>query len=447
MKIADLGKIEEYRKSSLKKIKDMRPVIAKKVKDILPDVKIVQVKPVGSVTDKKLFREDSGVDVGVYVKSDQYESGMNKELTARLKDVVSGINVIVFVIEDKILTELRKVGYENDYEGKQIIIAPDGYVFIFDDKNMDDIDQVLLDRYNNDVEGIQEETENGYHKFIMGAVNKNKLLIAEMSESDLTSVFSASIKKVIKELNLDGLVYENSYHDMDHDISRDDIISATFKTFEMYHGTNSRYIMQILKKGIMPTKHTNFDKIFHKDKIFFTSKKNYAAWHSVNSASKNNGIPLIVKFKIPDESKIVLDYDVAIKLYGIDHPLTKKLGYEFIYKNASRILKTWDNDLILKKKKKPQVEDWRKLADKASLNTRAGIFGYVGRIPPSHITGIYVDPDMIPQIASYLHYGEMLEEYEESDENNMVLMSVERFKKALDEAIAELETYDDDEDY
>lgn len=446
MKIADLVKLEKERKNALKKIKEIRPDIISKIKRVLPDVKIIQVKPVGSVTDKKLFREDSKVDIGVYIKSSDYKSGMNKELTDKFKNLYDDINVIVFVIEDKnVLTELKKVGYTSNYEGKRVIIAPDGYVFIFDDDNIEEIDEILLDRYNNDVEGIHEETEDGYHSFIMGVIQRNMLGIAEMTESDLTSVLSTSIKKVVKELNLEGITYESSYsgYDVEHDISRDDILDATFKNADMFHGTNSRYIMNILSKGIMPPKHTNFDKIFHKDKIFFTSKYQYSLFHAFNSARRNKTVPIVIKFKIPDESKVVLDYDIAIKLYGYNHPLTKKLGYEMLYKDASGGKTTYS------KKDVSNIEKWKKLADKASLNTRAGVFGYTGRIPASYILGLYIDPDSIQRIAEYEYYGETYyDQDEEPDANDMVFMSVTKFKKLLQSAINDLvENDEEDEDY
>lgn len=441
MKINDLVGIEKQRKDAVSKIKTMRLEIKNVVKDKLPNVDIIQIKPVGPVTDKKLFQYNSKVDVGIYVKSDQYKPGMSKELTSKLKNSYDDMNLIVFVIEEnQILNELKKVGYTNDYEDKRIIIAPDGYVFVFDDDNADDIDQVLIDRYNSDIETIQEETEGGYHNFIMGIIKNNKLYIAEITESDLTSVFSSSIKKVIKEFNLDGLGYESEYSgiSIEHEISRDDVLDATFKTFEMYHGTNSNFIMKILSKGLMPTKHTNFDKIFHKDKIFFTSKYQYSTFHALHSARRKIAIPIIVKFKIPDENKIVLDFDIAINLYGIDHPLTKKLGYDLIYKSAS------GGKTTFAKKDESKLETWKKLADKASLNTRAGIFGYTGRIPPTFITGVYVDPDAIPIIAQQFEYGEIPEDYD-YESTEFVFMSVDKFKKLLQEAIDELHEFNEED--
>jgi hypothetical protein len=442
MKINDLVGVEKRRKDALDKIKTMRLEIKNVAKNKLPNVDIIQIKPVGSVTDKKLFQYDDKVDVGIYVKSDQYKSGMSKGLTSKLKNTYDDMNLIVFVIEENlILNELKKVGYVNDYEGKQIIIAPDGYVFVFDDDNADEIDQILIDRYNSDIETIQEETEDGYHNFIMGIIMKNKLYIAEITESDLTSVLSSSIKKVIKEFNLDGLGYESEYSEfsVEHEISRDDVLDATFKTFEMYHGTNSNFIMKILSKGLMPTKHTNFDKVIHKDKVFFTSKYQYSTFHALNSAKRNNTIPIIIKFKIPDETKIVLDYDVAINLYGIDHPLTKKLGYDLVYKSAT------GGKTTFAKKDKSKLETWKKLADKASLNTRAGIFGYTGRIPPTFITGVYVDPDAIPLIARQFEYGNISDDAYDHDETEFVFMSVDKFKKLLQEAIDELNEFNEED--
>jgi hypothetical protein len=300
----------------------------------------------------------------------------------------------------EILTELKKIGYMNDYERKQIILAKDGYVFIFDDENKDDIDQILLDRYEIDIEGIIEDSEDGYLNFIRGMIKNNKLYIYEMTERDVTSVFAASIKKLIKEFELDGLVYEadrysDSGESIEHEISRDEVLNATFK--------------------------------------IFTSKKNYSAFHALNSANKNDAIPIIVKFKVPDETKIVLDFDVAIQLYGIDHPLTQKLGYDLIFQDALGGRKYYG------KYDKSDMEEWKKLADKASLNSRTGIFGYTGRIPPTHITGLYVDPDTIRLIAEYIEFGEYDKyEYQEPLVGDMVFMTVDKFKKLLEQEIEDI---------
>lgn len=448
MKIDDLIKIENKRKKYLQKVNNLIPEISKLVNDLYPNVIVIKIKPVGAITDKKIFREESTVSIGIYIKSNDYDSGMNKSLTKKIQDAYDNIynfkiNIVVFVLENKnVLNELKRYGYVSDYEGKRIILAPNGNVFIFDDENIDDINQDLLDQYNIDVDGIIDNEES---KFIKGIIRDNKLVIAEYHETDLTSILATSIKKLIKEFNLDGVEYEayvSGDYEYEENVTRDDVLNATLKNANMYHGTNSVYIMNILKKGIMPTRHTNFSKIFHEDKIFFTSKLYYSMFHAFNSASKKGGIPLIVKFKIPDPSKVVLDYDIAINYYGIDHPLTKKLGYDIVNQNSR------EGRPYYGQYDKSDMENWKKLADKASLNTRAGIFGYTGRIPASYITEIYVDPNSIPLIAEYLYYGEFdNDSYENPQPQDMKPMTVNDFKKEIMEIIEEMKSYDEDEDY
>jgi hypothetical protein len=114
-------------------------------------------------------------------------------------------------------------------------------------------------------------------------------------------------------------------------LQAENILKAKLSNVKVYHGTNYKYLDKILKIGLRPTENSNFEKISHENKIFFTTKMVYAKWHSSNSASKNNSLPVILEMKIPDSSKVVLDYDVAIQQYGVDHPLTIALGYQTIF--------------------------------------------------------------------------------------------------------------------
>jgi hypothetical protein len=66
------------------------------------------------------------------------------------------------------------------------------------------------------------------------------------------------------------------------------------------------------------------------------------------------------------------------------------------------------------------------LSDKNSLNTKYGIFGYEGRIPPTHILRIFIDPYAV------VHY----EEYDDLPEDmNPEWYTKKEFKKAYQDAV------------
>lgn len=305
----------------------------------------------------------------------------------------------------QLLNELKifKPESMDEYEDSKVIFTTiDGNVFIFDDE--DDVNDQLTDLYGYDVNEIEDEAAEG-QTFVVGRIEDNFLWLYSADELSPTSVLNKQIAKVVKQLDLYGVKFEDqiisaddggNYDEADIETvySRQDLIYATVESDVFYHGTDLSALKSIMTKGLMGTKKSNY-VIKHDSKVFITTKITKAAYHAMHSATNNDSIPVILKLKVPDVSKLVLDYDVAVSVYGIDHPITMKLGYDELYHNTSKMppMKYDDADM----------EEWKKELDKSSLNSKIGIFGYSGRIPASHILGFYVDENAV---AYYEMYGD-----------------------------------------
>lgn len=221
--------------------------------------------------------------------------------------------------------------------------------------------------------------------------------------------------------------------------TRDDFVKPLNKK-SFYHGTSGKYVFSILKKGLMPKpQQTNYTDIAHDDKVFITLNPERSLVHASITAYETNSFPIILKLKIPDVSQIVLDYDVAIELYGTEHHQTEVLGYQDIYNIATsghpfEMSKASITNMV----PKGEVEQVR---DKSSLNTKLGVFGYTGRIPFRFIESVLVNPD---NITTYILRDEFdldgqyatagLEEY-----------SVKEFSELIEETREEIESEFDDE--
>lgn len=295
---------------------------------------------------------------------------------------------------NEIITELRKISNSNKHEDKKFILTDNGYIILF--KDGDDIElpeEIDTDDINDLIYDISIWVDLPYDdqiKYLVGMIKNNVAEIYYTDYSQYTDTpLNKNIKKMVKELGLSGV----KFYDMDDEdeyqefVDAEKLLKTKLSNIDVYHGTSSESIFDIIKFGLKPNQKTNFNKVLHSDKIFFTTKFPLSKFHSRNSSQKTQSVPVVIKFKIPDTTKIVLDYDTAIEKYGVNHPLTKKLGYDLIYKNSGG---KYGHETKYDSKDVPKM-----LADKNSLNTKLGIFGYTGRISSSQIEGIYTDIDMI----------------------------------------------------
>lgn len=250
---------------------------------------------------------------------------------------------------------------DEEYEEKEIYK-------IINDKLGDDI---LTEDIYDSIQKIEEE----YPYILTGKIYDNYIIISNINYRH--GQYSKDLKKVSQYLKLPVRIsYQTgSYLDIDHEYDLE--YFEEIKDGYFYHGTCLKYLDGISVKGIIPNDNTtNFDNIIHKDKIFITANLDKALFHANTAALNQNSFPIILKFKIPDISKLVLDYDLGLVFYGTDADVNKKLGYSNIHKGTGGII---HNTSILKD------------SEKIDISKKLGIYGYTGRIPASFIDDILID--------------------------------------------------------
>lgn len=207
---------------------------------------------------------------------------------------------------------------------------------------------------------------------------------------------SEDLAKLKKELKLPINVNYQYYDEIRNYELRE---LEKLKTAYYYHGTSMKYLDQINRTGIRPMGgNTNFNQIKHNDKIFFTSNIEKAHYHAYIAALKTNSFPIILKFKIPDPSKVVIDFDVAIDFYGTDDNDNMNLGYSNI------ITDRYEQGI-----KGKLISD----SEKVNIMNKLGIFGYKGRIPSSRIDKVIIDINALNKHSDVLSMGDIL--YEDDD--------------------------------
>ena len=237
---------------------------------------------------------------------------------------------------------------------------------------------------------------------VLGYIERPYLVIA--SNTDVRPArTSPDIQKLLKALKLEDIKieYTDSYDSADADFVdyKDDEKSNNnnLKNEIFYHGTCIEYLNGILKNGLIPINNeyskgkTNYDKINHIDKIFTTLNKEKALYHSINSARVNNSFPIIIEHRIPDVDKLDLDYDMGIMYYGLKDKNIKRLGYDKIYKKSGSVIKSIDI------KKKTGINN---------INSKLGVYSYLGRIPSSYIKGILIDLESYRDFYLAQEFGE-----------------------------------------
>jgi hypothetical protein len=224
-------------------------------------------------------------------------------------------------------------------------------------------------------ESIINLTEN-YYIVIFGKISDYSIIIHDVNSaySDYgPSVLTPELRKLSKELNLpikskyikydnDGEYFINNYNDF-----------TDLKNTYFYHGTSINYIESIIKKGLMSNPGKSNFKIVHKDKVFLTTKPGKALFHAEKASMNNKSYPIILKFKIPDVDKLVGDYDIVLRFYGIESKMANELGYSDIFKNF---------------KSTDYKKDPFNIKDEKDMSKFTGIYGYKGRIPSSFINKV-----------------------------------------------------------
>lgn len=334
------------------------------------------------------------------------------------------------------LTELNVIGSTDDIEGKSVL-SFEQWLWVYD---YEDADEVFADFV--DKAGFDPDLDTDHPLLIKGTIHANKLELTQ--EVDRHSTASKQLLKILKQFDLDGIVTQGYIGDNLEDFtqSRHEFL-APLKDKIFYHGTSLTAVLKyISKRGLQPTtQNTNFRAIKHDNKVFVTLNMERALGYAMNAAQTHDDFPVILKLKIPDVDKLVVDYDAALDLYGLDHPITMELGYNDIYHGTpGTYLSMASNSPEIKK----AVEQVRKSPDR--LNSNLGVFGYVGRIPAAFIASASLDEEQLRhwllsrETGEEFAYTEQIRNVEHWYENTF-----EQLQQEYDNAVKELQ--EEEQDY
>jgi hypothetical protein len=295
------------------------------------------------------------------------------------------------------LNELKVNSMDTDWEGKNFI-SYRGDVWIFDDDEWEDeywdvvsqkMDFELSEFWDDNRETLEE-----IPYILTGEIRDDKILI-DGTKNFRHSPMSDDLRKLSKELNMPVEIRAYKDENLDEEFFEEELVDS-IKDATFYHGTCIKFLPKIARTGIMPVEHTNFKDIEHDDKVFVTTNLEKAKFHAVHSSINNNSYPVILEFKIPDPSKLVIDFDLAVDLLGVEHETSRELGYSNIALGYGK-----------------QYQQYRMLDadEKMDMAKKLGTFGYTGRIPASQIS-LLIDDEALEQYW-YLFdedYGYMEEE-------------------------------------
>lgn len=326
------------------------------------------------------------------------------------------------------LNELKVNSFDDDYEGKYFI-SYSGNVWLFTE---DEYEQ-YVDEISNKL-GIELDDYFELSIFedipyvLVGHIHNNTIILSSIDFRH--SSLSEDLHKLSKKLNMTVEVETTKNYVDIYNIKQK--LEKNIKTATFYHGTCMKFLPQIKRKGIIPTEHTNFKDVQHDDKIFVTTNIEKARFHAVNASAKNNSFPIILKFKIPDVDKLVIDFDLAVDILGVENEITKKLGYSDIAKSYNKQYKRYkllDGD------------------EKMDFAKKLGTYGYLGRIPSSYLT-IMLDKPFLQRywfdIEEGMFDSEMFTEL--NDEDTWSELSFKEYDKLISEIEDEYNDYYNDEE-
>lgn len=283
------------------------------------------------------------------------------------------------------LDELRlRTPYPSEKNYSVLVAGP--YMWILDELNGDD--SVLNDINDklgisdskiqvNDISDLQDLADE-YPEVIYAHVHDGTMYVNNLTINHHPAS-SPALKKLANTLGINEISTDS---EMTYDPNPD--IKTTFYKRELkgdlpdwaYHGTNTAHMRSILTKGLIPNSEvSNWESagVGKFDLVFLTMNIEKAVFHSKQSMRGLSGVfPVILKVKIPEKNRIVIDYDVASQMQAKE-PYNDELGYT----SSSHFGFNYSSPLPIGRPK--------------DLSKMTGIFGYKGRIPANHIMEIYAD--------------------------------------------------------
>ena len=281
-------------------------------------------------------------------------------------------------VKEDLLSELLVRGEYNPDE-RSSIIAFNKYIWLFPgDEVPEEYIEEIFPLLDLQVDDMQDPDNIDIGDIIAELDNKNRsdVIVGTIADGDMyiqSSGFrfdpnsSVYVKKIVKQLGLSHVTTQDvsGYGDEE---TRHSKWGMTGKISDVaYHGTSSQYLENILRLGLKPGESkTNYKMITHSDKIFFSSRLDEALMHAQHTTREIGGEPVVIEMKIPDKAKVVPDYDIDVATED---------GY---YHDISADTRG------------SQRERGTMPGSSTTLSREFGIYGYEGRVPVSHITGVYV---------------------------------------------------------
>ena len=285
----------------------------------------------------------------------------------------------------------------------EIIVAYRGNVWLFKDSESDiPLDEDKIEEINNELEAdlewdtpdelVDAINEGSRPDILTGRISNDgykALYLTNYSGLKIDPKSSPLVRKILNQLDIDTVEHTSGTSDESFEVD------STHSTGDiqdiLYHGTTTKYLSNILQKGLVSgISDTNFSNIKHDDFIFLTSLFDKAQFHATNSAIKAGGDPMIVEVRVPDKNQLVQDYDVDNQseftdLYGYVRHSVRENKY-----------------------------DTTKVPGTAMrLSKEFGIYGYRSRIPASYIESYHIVPNAEDNYTNDDIYSLESIEYEE----------------------------------
>ena len=267
---------------------------------------------------------------------------------------------------------------------------PDEYGGDEADENWNDLELIIssTDSFHDLVSFLHDRSRSDV---LAGYLTDKKLHVVSTGPFVQDPKSSILIKKVVKALKLSSVSYDDDFDSTSTKVGRSKIVGEIPNT--AFHGTSSKYIMDILKIGLRPMQApTNYSEIEHQDAIFFATRFGEAMHHASHTASKTKSLPIVIEFIIPDKNLILPDYDIDTSS-GMTH-----------YSDLDSL----DRDRHRKNNKMGSEKS-------LSMSREHGVYGYQGSIMPRFIKNVYV--------------GDKAEIYSLKD---MKKFTVKQFKRMVD---------------
>lgn len=290
--------------------------------------------------------------------------------------------------------ELRVFGKTKDLEGKYILLIR-GNLYILDSEKSEISDifekEKLTGGSYDNIKILSDLYKTGIPFIFIGQIKNNVLKSLGHQYWDFIYYTGSDVDKIIKQLKLDG--YETSHE-------------GTEKANDIwYHGTTFSKALNIFNKGLLPRsiskEVSNHRNVKHDEVIFLSQNLYVASLHADKQSMDNwdyNDIPVIIQCRIPDQSKVIPDFDLSGEFYGDD--LIKHYGeMDFYHHN-------------------PKAGIYRKYSDRKNLEKKFGVIGYKGRIPLTFIEKSVLIPtqpfldEYIQSSIEYQNLGEVETEFD-----------------------------------